>query len=283
MAPRVSVSLRLQTQTQTLTLDARKRRKPVFGKPHAQPLQLEIAFARRIDLIFDRLAVKAISIASAQARRLTLDAPSPADDRELRRGLEREVDFSERDGSALVRDVGRHNARQMRRALKVKLKVKRPKDKSKSIALKIPELSQANVRSMAKRTVREVKHISSRMATKVQAAVTRSISKGLRGEALATQLMGLMKIERKAAKRIAVGQVIRINSEITEQRHVALGISKYKWRAIDDQWTRAWHWQLNNTIQSYDDPPMGGGAGPKDRGHAGSADVCRCQQLPVIE
>jgi len=251
--------------------------------------------------MFERLQAKALARATARARRLTLDAAPPeGDDRAgLARELEATVDFGVKEASELVTEVANHNARQMRRALQISIQLPEPppstrrepgtsrgrravRQAAKEVAIQIPELSRKNVDRIAKRTAREIKGISGSVADRVEAAIGRAVSKGIRGEVLAKELERVLGIEKAAAKRLAVGQVIRINSEVTRQRHEALGIKEYVWRATPDQHTRAWHWKLDKTRQRYDSPPVGGGGGPKDRGHPGSADRCRCQALPVI-
>lgn len=175
-------------------------------------------------------------------------------------------------------EVANHNARQLKRSLRAI----RPKDEARSVAIVIPTVAQKNVERIAKRTVREIKGLSETLAERVEAVVARSVSKGLRAEAFADELAHVLGVERKKAHRIALGQVIRINADIRQERHQKLGVTEYIWRSTDDQHTRKWHRKLNKTRQRYDSPPVGGGGGPKDRGNPGSADVCRCQDLPVI-
>jgi SPP1 gp7 family putative phage head morphogenesis protein len=267
---------------QPLTLDARRsrpgaRRKERVGKPHALPLQIEIAFGKRIDALFDRLARKALSAAKARARALTQDA-SESEIAGLARTLQAENDFGLDEAKVLVGEVANHNARQLARSLRAV----RPADEAKSIAIQVPELARQNVKRLAKRSVREIKSISKSIAERLAPVIEKAVSEGLRGEVLALELERRLGIERAAAKRLAIGQVIRINSAVTRERHEKLGVTEYIWRSTDDQHTRAWHRKLNRTRQRYDSPPVGGGGGPKDRGHPGSADVCRCQALPVI-
>jgi SPP1 gp7 family putative phage head morphogenesis protein len=301
-APTASPSLRhLPHQPNpSLTLDARRqrpKRKPRVGKPHAQPLQIELAFSKRIAALFERLAAKAVAVATARVGRLTLDAVD--DERaSIARALEEEVDFGPEEAAALVGAVAVHNARQMQRSLRPandaevpssrpsrrasRLRVIRPGDEPEPLGLKIPELSRSNVRRHARRTVREIKGITREVAARIAPVVTQAASQGLRAEVLAQELQRRLELSKKSALRRAIEQVIRINSAITRERHEKLGITEYDWHAVDDQHTRRWHRKLHRTRQRYDSPPMGGGGGPKDRGHPGSADVCRCQAIPVI-
>ena len=227
--------------------------------------------------MFERMARQAVKVA-VQRVRTTHDSPSDDNDA-LERGARAAYDFEEEEAFELVRQVSLFNRRTMKRALSVT----RPKDDAESIALEIPELTIKHTRVLARQTVKEIKGISKSLADRIAPVVNRALAKGLRGEAFAKELQGRLKIERKAARRMAQGQVIRINSQVTEHRHRALGIEEYIWRSTPDSHTRKWHKNLDRTRQRYDSPPIGGGGGPKDRGNPGSADVCRCQAIPVIK
>jgi SPP1 gp7 family putative phage head morphogenesis protein len=228
--------------------------------------------------VFERLAAKAVAVATSRVRqRLTQDSPE-SERAALDRSLQGDVDFGIADATALVGAVANHNARQMRRSLRAA----RPADEAESLAQKIPELSRSNVRRHARRTLAEVRSLTEEISTRIAPAVEKAVSQGLRAEVLAQELTRQLAISKKRALRLAIEQVIRINSAVTQERHEKLGITEYDWHAVDDQHTRRWHRLLHKTRQRYDSPPMGGGGGPKDRGHPGTADVCRCQALPVI-
>lgn len=260
--------------------------------------------------MFDRLAKRALEVAQARVRRvtqdgLTLDTAEEDERAALARALRAQVDFGPQEATGLVGAVANHNARQLRRSVGEaleeeeppstvrpsqrppkrgpRLRAVRPGDADRSLTIQIPELSRANVRRHARRTVREIQGIADAVAERLAPVVTRAVAGGVRGEVLARELERRLGLERKTAVRKAIGQVIRINSEITRERHEQLGITEYIWRAVDDAHTRDWHRKLNRTRQRYDSPPLGGGGGPKDYGHPGSADVCRCQAIPVME
>jgi SPP1 gp7 family putative phage head morphogenesis protein len=235
-------------------------------------------------------------MATARARPLTSDA---ADDERvaIAQGLDNEVDFDTDEAAALVGAVAVHNARQMRRSLRpanddevpssrperrAGVRAVRPADDARSIGLTIPELSRSSVEKHARRTVREIRAITRSVAARLAPVVARAVSEGIRGEALAVELERRLGLERKVAQRRAIAQVIRINAAIRRERHEKLGITEYIWRSVNDQHTRRWHRKLNGTRQRYDSPPEGGGGGPHDHGNPGTADVCRCQDLPVI-
>lgn len=232
----------------------KRLRGPVGAERDAQKL------ARRV---MARLAPIAVKTVTDRTRRITTDAQEIDD---LHRALAPLVDFAESEASKLIHKITSHNTRELGR----------------SLGIRIPELSRRRSRALAGETVKSIRGIAGLLARSLAPLVGRSVKEGLRGEAFAKEIARRLKVTTKQAERIAVGQVIRVNSAITQERHTELGIEEYTWRAVDDGNARAWHKALNGTVQRYDSPPMGGGGGPKDHGHPGSADVCRCQAIPII-
>lgn len=166
----------------------------------------------------------------------------------------------------LVSKLNEHNARQVKR----------------SIGFVAPEMHPRRLKAYARRTLARVRGIVTNVSERLTVTVAKAASQGLRGDALTDLIQRSLRVEREHAKNIAVGQVIQINSELTRERHQRLGVTEYVWRCVPDRHTRPWHRKLNGTRCRYDAPPLGGGGGPKDYGHPGTADRCRCQPLPVI-
>src|SRR3990172_9434899 len=50
-----------------------------------------------------------------------------------------------------------------------------------------------------------------------------------------------------------------------------------------DERVRSNHAELDGTVQSWDDPPMGGGTSEDETGHPSSGIACRCSSLPIFE
>lgn len=210
---------------------------------------------------FERLESAATKLALRIANKLTTDAKD--DDLRDLRGTFTMPSETVHD---LVDKVDRHNARQVHR----------------SIGLVAPDMTPKRLKGIAKRTLARVRDIEVEVSERLTVTVAKAAREGLRGDALTDLIQRSLKVEREHAKRIAVGQVIQINSELTRERHQRLGVTHYVWRSVPDAHTRSWHRKLNGTECSYASPPLGGGGGPKDYGHPGTADRCRCQPLPVI-
>lgn len=243
----------------TRTLDARD--KPKLGKSQSEPLALEAEFARVILVAFERLESAATIILERRTGDLTTDAKDD-DLRDLRNAFQ----VSPETVADLVDKLDAHNARQVRR----------------SIGFKAPEMTPKRLQVIARRTLQRVRGIVNNVSERLTITVAKAAREGLRGGALTDLIQRSLRVEREHAKNIAIGQVIQINSELTRERHQRLGVTEYVWRCVPDRHTRPWHRKLNGKTVRYDSPPEGGGGGPHDYGHPGTADRCRCQPLPVI-
>lgn len=249
-----------------LTLDKRdaSTSKPRLGKPQGEPIQLEVAFAKLVDAEFDRLARVALRFVRGLT---TTDA---ARDDDLRRELNSELALGNREVESLVGAVNAHSAKQVER----------------SVGIYVADITPAKLRPIVRQTTANIRGITTNVSKSLQATIAEASAGGLRGDALVDIIEQRLKVQRDKAKRIAVGQVLQVNSALTRERHQKLGIVEYIWHAVGgksgDGHTRAWHRKLHGTKCRYDSPPKGGGGGPHDHGHPGTADTCRCQALPVI-
>lgn len=102
-----------------------------------------------------------------------------------------------------------------------------------------------------------------------------------RVEELAKQIRAEIDATRGRAALIARDQVLKLNGDVTEARHVAAGVTEYVWRTSRDERVRETHKDLDGTRQSYDDPPV---VDPRTgrRANPGRDYQCRCTAEPVI-
>lgn len=86
---------------------------------------------------------------------------------------------------------------------------------------------------------------------------------------------------RARAQLIARDQVLKLNGQVTADRHRAAGITEYVWSASRDVRVRQRHRDLDGTRHRYDDPPVVDertGA----RAHPGQWFQCRCVAVPIL-
>lgn len=104
-------------------------------------------------------------------------------------------------------------------------------------------------------------------------------ARGLRVEALAGALEDRFGVGRKRAELIARDQVLKLNAQISRSRQQAVGVREYIWSTSRDERVRDMHLELEDTRQSYDNPPE---IAPGRYGHPGDDYQCRCTAIPVM-
>jgi SPP1 gp7 family putative phage head morphogenesis protein len=83
------------------------------------------------------------------------------------------------------------------------------------------------------------------------------------------------------AALIARDQVLKLNAQVTEERHTAAGITHYVWRTSRDQRVRKGHRDLEGKTFEYRDPPVVDERTGR-RENPGQDYRCRCTAEPVI-
>jgi SPP1 gp7 family putative phage head morphogenesis protein len=112
----------------------------------------------------------------------------------------------------------------------------------------------------------------------VSRVVEQAHRNGLRVEVLAQELKDRFKVSNSRAELIARDQVLKLNGQISRQRHQALGIRQYIWITAADERVREGHALLHGSTQSYDNPPdVGDGRFENPGGDYN----CRCIAQPV--
>ena len=97
-------------------------------------------------------------------------------------------------------------------------------------------------------------------------------------------------VNKRKAELLARDQVGFLNAEITKAQQKDAGCNRYRWSDSHDSRVRECHHALNNTIQSWDDPPemwyttkSRGVVYTGRRCHPGEDYCCRCVAIPVFD
>lgn len=119
-------------------------------------------------------------------------------------------------------------------------------------------------------------------ASKVEQAIIRGVQQGRTTDQITRSIMRGSKLEkgvfRKAVNRarlIARDQIGKLNGQLTHFRQTSLGITRYRWRTVQDSRVRALHAEREGRIYKWDKAP--------EDGHPGEAINCRCWAEPVLE
>lgn len=104
---------------------------------------------------------------------------------------------------------------------------------------------------------------------------------GARVETIARELQEATGASKARAQLIARDQVLKINGQLTRDRHEAAGIVEYTWSASRDVRVREDHRALDGQRFRYDNPPIADRRTGR-RGHPGMLWQCRCCAIPVL-
>ena len=104
---------------------------------------------------------------------------------------------------------------------------------------------------------------------------------GTRVEEIAAALQEQTGITDRHAALVARDQVLKLNGQVTEQRHQEAGVTEYIWRTSEDERVRESHRALDGTKHRYDQPPVQSAKG--ERANPGQFFQCRCTMEPIIE
>ncbi|WP_165078081.1 MULTISPECIES: phage minor head protein [unclassified Desulfovibrio] len=105
-----------------------------------------------------------------------------------------------------------------------------------------------------------------------------SLITGMRAEDMAEEIYGLNGVTKARAKVIAVTEVSKAATALTQARSEQFGSEGYIWRSVRDGATRPSHRAMEGKFVKWSDPPRLDGM----TGHAGEFPNCRCYPEPVI-
>lgn len=124
-----------------------------------------------------------------------------------------------------------------------------------------------------------IKTMSAEAMGRVRSLVDANIGTNIKD--LTKALRAEVGISASHARLIARDQTLKLNGNLTMERHKEAGIERYEWDTSSDERVRKFHKDLNGTQHSWDDPPVIDKKGRK--GHPGSDYQCRCTARPIID
>lgn len=115
-------------------------------------------------------------------------------------------------------------------------------------------------------------------AVKAGELAHKSLITGMRAEDMAEEIYGLNGVTKARAKVIAVTEVSKAATALTQARSEQFGSEGYIWRSVRDGATRPSHRAMEGKFVKWSEPPTLDGM----TGHAGEFPNCRCYPEPVI-
>lgn len=129
-----------------------------------------------------------------------------------------------------------------------------------------------------------------RARREVEKVITDPINQGQRVEVVREKIQERLDVVKTRATLIARDQTTKVYGQLQEARQRAAGITHYVWSTSLDErvrgtpggmWPQGNHFDLEGTTQAWDDPPI---IDPRtnERGHPGTAILCRCAAVPIL-
>lgn len=256
---------------------ASPRRRVPLTQP---PLLIESDYAARLVAIVDRMREASRHLVADLPLILRTDSAGwRLDDhpgRRARRTMERvraEVDQTtnatalEGLAEGFARRVSTHQRDQIARQARAGLGV--------DVAFRDPRLAEI-VPGFVHENVSLITSLQGRTLDGIETLITRAVASGTRADAVAAEIEARWGIAERHARLIARDQIGKLNSQITTERHLELGLTVYRWRSMRDPKVRPEHKIRDGQTYAYNGP----GAAPT---RPGLEICCRCLEEPVFD
>lgn len=127
--------------------------------------------------------------------------------------------------------------------------------------------------------VRLITSLPTEAAQRVGEMTREGIAKGWRADQIAAEIMKTGEVTKSRADLIAVTEVGRTSTLLTQARAEHVGSEGYVWRTAQDSDVRPSHRKMEGRFVRWDSPPTLDNL----TGHAGAVPRCRCYPEPRIE
>ena len=145
---------------------------------------------------------------------------------------------------------------------------------------------KSEMETFVKMNVDLIKTVPETYFNQIEQAVLRAVQSGTRVEDLKDEIESRFQPAMNHSELIARDQTLKFNGNLNKLRQTELGIDKYIWSTSKDERVRGnpegiypnadpSHFELEGTVQSWDDPP--------EPGHPGEDYQCRCVAIPYIQ
>lgn len=242
--------------------------------PRTQPPTLvESDYAHRLVSIVDRMRGASRHLTATLSTVLRQDEDPGSGARHMVERFRTEVahgtdlDAIQELATDFGRRVSQHQAGQIQRQAKAAIGVE-----IHTADAAVPDM----IRGFAHENVTLIKKLQGSALDEIEVLVVRAATGGVRAEVLAEQIGARFDVGERHARLIAHTQITRLTSQVTEARHVELGIKSYLWlhTGVAEK-PRPHHVARHGKPFRYDSPPWDG--------HPGIAIACHCLQQPLFD
>ena len=257
-------------------------------------VRFQVSFMRGVEDEVKKIIIPQISTWMQESKLDALDEDLDSIINSMKKQFDKQIDSNRTSTIVLANQIDGFNAREWTRILKRVAGVS---------WFNYEPWREKKIASWVHENTRLIKTIKNKALDDTEHLIRDGILQGKRVETIKREIVGIGELKKtdknpysatksaftKAknnAERIAVDQVGKLNSKLTENRQVDLGINKYIWRNMQDRRVRGNpiglypnskynHWSREGKMYSWDSPPADG--------HPGYPIRCRCFAEPVFE
>lgn len=129
-----------------------------------------------------------------------------------------------------------------------------------------------------------IKGLAEEQVRDIEQSVYRAVRAGASTKEIQRDILAIVGVTKSRAKLISRDQVNKFNGRLSQLRQQSLGITTYTWRTSDDERVRPSHQRLDDTVQTWDAPPVTVFTGKRagETNHPGGDIQCRCIAEPLF-
>lgn len=141
-----------------------------------------------------------------------------------------------------------------------------------------PDL-RLRMRTFAAENAALIRSLPERTLNEIESLVMRALQAGTRHEDIAQTIEERFDVAEERAALIARDQLQKLVAEVDRERQEAAGVSKFVWRAANDERVRDSHAAVDGQTFLWEDPPTIDG----EVAIPGSPINCRCTAEPILD
>jgi SPP1 gp7 family putative phage head morphogenesis protein len=144
-----------------------------------------------------------------------------------------------------------------------------------------PEMQHNIAKAWGKNLELYIKDWSEKNILKLREEIATNTYHGNRAESFIKNIQKDYGVSRRKAKFLARQETSLLMSELRKERYKDAGITKYKWSGTMDERERPDHKLLEDTLQTWDNPPIVDRKTGR-RAHPGQDYGCRCVAIAIV-
>lgn len=259
---------------------ARARRKtsvPKQAQPAKLPAAAERSYVRVLTKTWDAVTREALAELERTVKSEALERDAREDASPVRVAVQKI-------GRVIARAIAVRRMQQIARDIHRRTNTFNLREVATSLAvnpLLVPELD-AGATAWARENAELIGNVGAEVTDEIAEVVRDAWGRGLRWEQIRALVGERLAVGRSRLELIARDQVLKLNADLTRERHERVGVKRYRWSTSRDERVRKAHKALEGNVYTYAEPPI---VDPRTgRREAPGRDFqCRCVAIPIFD